>query len=587
MDNQIFDHIYKIPDEVVEAFATGGELITPAAIQEMTQKHFANKQGKVLLLPFFNIKYPHRFSEASKKIFKTIVRASDKKTFLAELAAEEQLEVYLQAQEQIYRLHYSMLPTSQELTYEEIQGCFELVQHGNEIALLAEIAVHTEKIRHEITMALQALNFEVEIIPQDPSILFNLGLSKKWYRLANTKELVAKIKPAPGQNGRKPILTPNHPYIVKEEIYFVGDHSVTIAPDLTGVPSFEDLFPSLSSAERLDILLEALKGLAFYHDQNQSSHLDVSEANVMVKKSGHDLEAKIGDFENARPFKDSFPRLYQRPGYNETTLGVLANYCSNGPEADLFAVGVMILNSIAGKYLATLFCKNILPRLSEYFDMQRHGDSKKKDMHEIFQQDWVQAIVEKKLRERCKAVYGDGTFLSIVLGPTAIYWYDIFVALAENITSNKDIFTIRKNPKKFFTELLQNLDEMYSPVDGSIILEKPSYEELADTIDMKSAQSILETLHECMLGTTYDGLRYYRAASDITHNILAQKRTAEFDSFVKNIIRRELIPPGLSPQVVDAVVHTLALDIEQRPPLGELIAVLEQHRENIIICSMP
>jgi len=106
----------------------------------------------------------------------------------------------------------------------------------------------------------------------------------------------------------------------------------------------------LEQQDALEVIIAICRGLENAHEAG-ILHRDIKPANIFITKSG---APKVGDFGLARPSGDTETGvIFGTPGY--TAPEVLGTPDKVGPATDIFAVGVMLYELLAGKIPGDLY----------------------------------------------------------------------------------------------------------------------------------------------------------------------------------------------------------------------------------------
>jgi serine/threonine-protein kinase len=142
----------------------------------------------------------------------------------------------------------------------------------------------------------------------------------------------------------------NHPNLVT--IYEFGEDQgvLYIAMEFVKGHDFDELLQeqSLTRSEALEVLAQVCDGLGFAHRQ-QIVHRDIKPANVRVQRDGKRLHAKVMDFGVAKISNSDMTATGMVMG---TVSYMAPEYIRTGkpdPRSDLFAVGVMLYESLSGR----------------------------------------------------------------------------------------------------------------------------------------------------------------------------------------------------------------------------------------------
>ena len=142
----------------------------------------------------------------------------------------------------------------------------------------------------------------------------------------------------------------NHPNLVT--IYEFGEDQgvLYIAMEFVKGHDLDELLleQSLTRTEALEILAQVCDGLGFAHRQH-IVHRDIKPANVRVQRDGKRLHAKVMDFGVAKISNSDMTATGMVMG---TVSYMAPEYIRTGkpdPRSDLFAVGVMLYESLSGR----------------------------------------------------------------------------------------------------------------------------------------------------------------------------------------------------------------------------------------------
>ncbi len=142
----------------------------------------------------------------------------------------------------------------------------------------------------------------------------------------------------------------NHPNLVT--IYEFGEDQgvLYIAMEYVRGHDFEELLrdQALTRTENLEVLAQLCDGLAYAH-QNHIVHRDIKPSNVRVTRDGKRILAKVMDFGVARVGNSDMTATGMVMG---TVSYMAPEYIRSGkpdPRSDLFAVGVMLYESLSGR----------------------------------------------------------------------------------------------------------------------------------------------------------------------------------------------------------------------------------------------
>jgi serine/threonine-protein kinase len=142
----------------------------------------------------------------------------------------------------------------------------------------------------------------------------------------------------------------NHPNLVT--IYEFGEDQgvLYIAMEFVRGHDLEELLQeqSLRRSEALEVLAQVCDGLGFAHRQH-IVHRDIKPSNVRVQRDGKRLHAKVMDFGVAKISNSDMTATGMVMG---TVSYMAPEYIRTGkpdPRSDLFAVGVMLYESLSGR----------------------------------------------------------------------------------------------------------------------------------------------------------------------------------------------------------------------------------------------
>ncbi|PQJ28573.1 protein kinase domain-containing protein [Rubritalea profundi] len=144
----------------------------------------------------------------------------------------------------------------------------------------------------------------------------------------------------------------NHPNLISVFDFGEVDNMLYIVMELVdGATLYEKTYEShLDQQGALEATIAICRGLANAHEAG-ILHRDIKPANIFITHSGI---PKIGDFGLARPSGDTESGvIFGTPGY--TAPEVLAAPDTVGPATDIFAVGVMLYELLAGKIPGDLY----------------------------------------------------------------------------------------------------------------------------------------------------------------------------------------------------------------------------------------
>ena len=142
----------------------------------------------------------------------------------------------------------------------------------------------------------------------------------------------------------------NHPNLVT--IYEFGEDQgvLYIAMEFVKGHDLDELLQeqSLTRSEALEVLAQVCDGLGFAHRQH-IVHRDIKPSNVRVQRDGKRLHAKVMDFGVAKISNSDMTATGMVMG---TVSYMAPEYIRTGkpdPRSDLFAVGVMLYESLSGR----------------------------------------------------------------------------------------------------------------------------------------------------------------------------------------------------------------------------------------------
>lgn len=142
----------------------------------------------------------------------------------------------------------------------------------------------------------------------------------------------------------------NHPNLVT--IYEFGEDQgvLYIAMEYVKGHDLEELLQdhSLSRSESLEILAQVCDGLGFAHRQ-QIVHRDIKPTNVRVQRDGRRLHAKVMDFGVAKISNSDMTATGMVMGTVSYMAPEYIRFGKPDPRSDLFAVGVMLYESLSGR----------------------------------------------------------------------------------------------------------------------------------------------------------------------------------------------------------------------------------------------
>jgi serine/threonine-protein kinase len=105
---------------------------------------------------------------------------------------------------------------------------------------------------------------------------------------------------------------------------------------------------SLTRSESLEILAQVCDGLSFAHRQ-QIVHRDIKPTNVRVQRDGRRLHAKVMDFGVAKISNSDMTATGMVMGTVSYMAPEYIRFGKPDPRSDLFAVGVMLYESLSGR----------------------------------------------------------------------------------------------------------------------------------------------------------------------------------------------------------------------------------------------
>lgn len=142
----------------------------------------------------------------------------------------------------------------------------------------------------------------------------------------------------------------NHPNLVT--IYEFGEDQgvLYIAMEYVKGHDLEELLQdhSLTRSESLEILAQVCDGLSFAHRQ-QIVHRDIKPTNVRVQRDGRRLHAKVMDFGVAKISNSDMTATGMVMGTVSYMAPEYIRFGKPDPRSDLFAVGVMLYESLSGR----------------------------------------------------------------------------------------------------------------------------------------------------------------------------------------------------------------------------------------------
>ncbi|NWJ41158.1 MAG: protein kinase [Geothrix sp.] len=142
----------------------------------------------------------------------------------------------------------------------------------------------------------------------------------------------------------------NHPNLVT--IYEFGEDQgvLYIAMEYVKGHDLEELLQdhSLTRSESLEILAQVCDGLGFAHRQ-QIVHRDIKPTNVRVQRDGRRLHAKVMDFGVAKISNSDMTATGMVMGTVSYMAPEYIRFGKPDPRSDLFAVGVMLYESLSGR----------------------------------------------------------------------------------------------------------------------------------------------------------------------------------------------------------------------------------------------
>jgi len=142
----------------------------------------------------------------------------------------------------------------------------------------------------------------------------------------------------------------NHPNLVT--IYEFGEDQgvLYIAMEYVKGHDLEELLQdhSLSRSESLELLAQVCDGLGFAHRQ-QIVHRDIKPTNVRVQRDGRRLHAKVMDFGVAKISNSDMTATGMVMGTVSYMAPEYIRFGKPDPRSDLFAVGVMLYESLSGR----------------------------------------------------------------------------------------------------------------------------------------------------------------------------------------------------------------------------------------------
>ncbi|MFN7959469.1 MAG: protein kinase [Holophagaceae bacterium] len=142
----------------------------------------------------------------------------------------------------------------------------------------------------------------------------------------------------------------NHPNLVT--IYEFGEDQgvLYIAMEYVKGHDLEELLQdhSLTRSESLEVLAQVCDGLSFAHRQ-QIVHRDIKPTNVRVQRDGRRLHAKVMDFGVAKISNSDMTATGMVMGTVSYMAPEYIRFGKPDPRSDLFAVGVMLYESLSGR----------------------------------------------------------------------------------------------------------------------------------------------------------------------------------------------------------------------------------------------
>lgn len=142
----------------------------------------------------------------------------------------------------------------------------------------------------------------------------------------------------------------NHPNLVT--IYEFGEDQgvLYIAMEYVKGHDLEELLQdhSLTRSESLEVLAQVCDGLSFAHRQ-QIVHRDIKPTNVRVQRDGRRLHAKVMDFGVAKISNSDMTATGMVMGTVSYMAPEYIRFGRPDPRSDLFAVGVMLYESLSGR----------------------------------------------------------------------------------------------------------------------------------------------------------------------------------------------------------------------------------------------
>ena len=142
----------------------------------------------------------------------------------------------------------------------------------------------------------------------------------------------------------------NHPNLVT--IYEFGEDQgvLYIAMEYVKGHDLEELLQdhSLTRSESLEVLAQVCDGLGFAHRQ-QIVHRDIKPTNVRVQRDGRRLHAKVMDFGVAKISNSDMTATGMVMGTVSYMAPESIRFGKPDPRSDLFAVGVMLYESLSGR----------------------------------------------------------------------------------------------------------------------------------------------------------------------------------------------------------------------------------------------